>query len=71
MNQYSDDGYEVVEMESAALASVAHFRGVKFGQILFTADSLANPKKWDARNRGRDAHTWVLGLGINCLVNLA
>ena len=34
-------GCSVVEMECAAWAAWAQYRGVRFGQILFTADSLA------------------------------
>jgi len=46
------EGCGVVEMECAALAAVASFRGAKFGQFLFTADSLANANAYDARDWG-------------------
>ncbi|MGL4737623.1 MAG: nucleoside phosphorylase, partial [Cellulosilyticaceae bacterium] len=43
------EGCQVVEMECSALAACAQFRGVKFGQFLFTADSLAIPENYDER----------------------
>ncbi len=42
-------GCTAVDMECAALAAVALFRGVDFAQILYSGDSLAGPL-WD--NRG-------------------
>ncbi len=45
-------GCEVVEMECAALAACAQFRKVDFGQIFFTADSLANLKAYNERSWG-------------------
>ncbi len=49
------DGCGVVEMECAALAAVARFRGAKFGQFLYTADSLANAEAYDERDWGADS----------------
>lgn len=51
-------GCLTVEMECAALAAVAQFRGVKFAQFLVTADNLDAPE-WDARTleEGRWAHS--------------
>ena len=46
------EGCIAVEMECAALAACARFRGALFGQILFTADSLADPEAHDAREWG-------------------
>lgn len=45
-----EEGCMVVEMECAALAACAQFRGICFGQILFTADTLADVE--DYRERG-------------------
>lgn len=45
----------VVEMECASLAACAEFRDIKFGQILFTADTLANIDAYDERNWGEDS----------------
>ena len=46
------EGCAVVEMECAALAACARKRGVQFGQLLFTADTLADPSRYDAREWG-------------------
>lgn len=47
------EGCAVVEMECAALAACAKFRGAEFGQILYTADSLASIENYDERDWGR------------------
>jgi len=49
------EGCTVVEMECAALAACARFRGVRFGQLLYTADSLANADAYDQRGWGADS----------------
>ncbi len=49
------EGCAVVEMECAALAACAEFRGVKFGQFLFTADSLHAVDDYDERGWGMDS----------------
>ncbi len=46
------EGCAVVEMECAALAACAQFRNVKFGQFLFTADSLHSLDAYDERDWG-------------------
>jgi len=43
------EGCACVEMETAALAAVAQFRGVKFGQLLYGGDDLGGAE-WDGRN---------------------
>ena len=40
---------------TAALAAVARFRGAKFGQFLYTADTLADAEAYDARDWGADS----------------
>lgn len=65
-----DQGFEVVEMECAALAACAEFRGVRFGQILFTADSLATVTEYDARGFGMDSHLRTMAIGFDCLVHI-
>ena len=45
------EGCASVEMETAALCAVAQFRGVKFGQLLYSGDDLSGAD-WD----GRDWH---------------
>lgn len=46
------EGCAVVEMECAALAACAKFRETQFGQLLYTADSLANVHEYDERDWG-------------------
>lgn len=46
------EGCSAVEMECAALAACAKFRGAEFGQLLYTADSLANVHEYDERDWG-------------------
>ena len=62
-----EEGCSVVEMECAALASCCRKRGAKFGQFLFTADSLANVHDYDARSFGYDSHEKALLLGLDIL----
>lgn len=47
-----EEGCLVVEMECAALMACAAKRGVKFGQLLYTADTLADPSCYDPRDWG-------------------
>ena len=47
-----DEGCLVVEMECASMAACAAFRGAEFAQLLYTADSLADAAKYDARSWG-------------------
>lgn len=46
------EGCGVVDMECAALSAVAEFRGIEFGQFLYTADSLADIDAYDERDWG-------------------
>lgn len=45
-----EKGYSIVEMECVAMAACTNMRNILFGQILFTADSLANVKTYNIRN---------------------
>ena len=54
-------------MECSALAAVSKKRGAKFGQFLFTGDSLANVHDYDARDFGKDSHEKALLLGLDVL----
>ena len=47
-----EEGCSVVEMECAAMAACAEFRGAEFAQLLYTADSLADAANYDARDWG-------------------
>lgn len=59
-----EEGCSVVDMECAALAACAQFRGVQFGQLLFTADSLANADKYDERGWGVESLEKALILSL-------
>ena len=62
-----DEGCEVVDMECSALAACAEFRDAVFGQILFTADSLANLDEHDEREWGKSSFDSVLNLSFDAV----
>ncbi|MBR2019862.1 MAG: nucleoside phosphorylase [Clostridia bacterium] len=64
------EGCEVVEMECAALAACAQLRGVTWGCLLYTADTLADTKHYDARNWGGDSLELALELCLDAVVLL-
>lgn len=64
------EGCSVVEMECSALAACAAFRGVTWGMILYTADSLADVDKYDERNWGGNAYEYALTLCLDSVVRL-
>lgn len=64
------EGCAVVEMECSALAAVAKARGVEWGSILYTADSLANVDKYDERNWGGDVEAYALSLCLDAVVKI-
>lgn len=64
------EGCSVVEMECAALASCAQLRKVKFGQLLFTADSLANVDAYHERDWGKDSLEKALMLSLELVSDL-
>lgn len=64
------EGCAVVEMECSALAACAAFRGVTWGMILYTADSLADIEKYDMRNWGGNAYEYALTLCLDAVVKL-
>ena len=64
------EGCSVVEMECSALAAVAAFRGVTWGMILYTADSLADVEKYDQRNWGGNAYEYALTLCLDAVIKL-
>lgn len=61
------EGCSTVEMECAALAACARKRGAVFGQILYTADSLANVCAHDERDWGKQSLRKALELCIAVL----
>ena len=56
------EGCAVVEMECSALAAVAQLRGALWGELLFTADSLADLDQYDSRDWGSEAFEKALEL---------
>lgn len=64
------EGCAVVEMECAALAACAGFRGAVWGMILYTADSLANAEQYDARAWGEDAREYALTFCLDAVLNV-
>ncbi|HGL7769291.1 TPA: nucleoside phosphorylase [Streptococcus pneumoniae] len=59
-----EEGCAVVEMECSALAAVAQLRGVLWGELLFTADSLADLDQYDSRDWGSEAFNKALELSL-------
>ena len=54
MVQYrKEEGCQVVEMECSALAACAKFRKVIWAMLLFSADTLADPHKYQEREWGK------------------
>lgn len=64
------EGCAVVEMECAALAACAQFRQTDFGQMLFTADSLADTERYQERGWGRDSHELALRLALEAAARM-
>lgn len=62
------EGCTVVDMECSAFAACAQFLGAEFGQILFTADSLANLEEYDPRGWGRDSHLVALEMAVDAVL---
>ena len=65
-----EEGCSVVEMECSALAACAQMRGAIWGEILFTADSLADIDKYDERNWGGDSFEYALKLCLDTVINI-
>lgn len=64
------EGCSVVEMECSALAACAQMRGTVWGEILYTADSLANIREHDSRNWGEQSREIALKLCMDAAVQL-
>lgn len=64
------EGCEVVEMECSALSACAAFRGVTWGMIFYTADSLSDVGKYDERNWGGNAYEYALILCLDAVIKL-
>ncbi|MFD1431832.1 nucleoside phosphorylase [Lacticaseibacillus yichunensis] len=63
-------GVTVVEMEAAALAACARYRNVRFAELLFTGDSLADPSHHDARTFGLAAREVATRLALQALAQV-
>ena len=64
------EGYTVVEMECSALMACAQFRGVRFGQFLYTADTLADVDAHDDRDWGQASVCEALQLCLDAVIEL-
>lgn len=64
------EGCSVVEMECSALMACSQFRGVRFGQILFTADTLADVHNYEERGWGKDSLSVALSLCLEAVHRL-
>lgn len=65
-----EEGCSVVEMECASLAACAEFRNIVFGQLLFTADSLANIESHDTRNWGNNTFALAVNLAMDAVTEV-
>lgn len=65
-----EDGCSVVEMECAGLMACAQFRGATFGQLLYTADSLANVEQHEMRGFGEASMPVALQLCLDAVTLL-
>lgn len=70
VNYRKEEGYSVVEMECAALAACTEFRNVKFGQILYTADTLADVEAHNDRTWGEETSSIALKLVFDAVCEM-
>ena len=64
------DVSKVVDMECSALAACAEFRGAKFAQLFFTADSLADVKNYDRRSFGESSREKALDICMDVIAGM-
>ena len=64
------EGCAVVDMECAALAACAQMRGFPWGQLFYTADSLADVDNHDGRDWGKSSRRVVLELSMDAVLCL-
>lgn len=65
-----EEGCLVVEMECSALAACAIFRDAIFGQILFTADTLACLDKYNERDWGVSSYDIAFELSLEAVYRI-
>ena len=61
------EGCDTVDMECAALAACAKFRGADLGMLFFTADSLADTDNYDLRDFGKASLAPALRLCLDII----
>ncbi len=64
------EGCSVVEMECSALAACAQLRGAVWGELLFTADTLADAERYDERGWGGESAGSALELCLESVLEL-
>ena len=64
------EGCSVVEMECSSLVACSIFRNIIFGQMLFTADTLADVHHYDERSWGGDSFEIALTLCLDAVINI-
>ena len=64
------EGCTVVEMECSALAACAALRGAVWGELLYTADTLADAGNYDERSWGSNAADKALELCVEAVRNI-
>ena len=57
-------------MECASMAACAKMRGILFGQVFFTADSLANVEMHDIRNWGNDYFAAAMRIAMEAITEV-
>ena len=65
-----EEGCAVVEMECAALAACAEMREMVWGEILYTADTLADPENYDGRDFGKASIDKALEICFDAVMEL-
>lgn len=64
------EGCSIVEMECAALAACAQLRSAVWGELLFTADTLADSETYNERDWGIASYEHALQLCFEAVVRL-
>ncbi len=64
------EGCAVVEMECSALAACAQLKGNVWGELLFTADTLADAEHYDERNLGGNSVECAVELCVEAVLNI-
>ena len=64
------EGCSVVEMECSALAACAKFRKVTWAMLLFSADTLADPHKYQEREWGKTSISIALELALDAVLSV-